>query len=153
MKTETLPRIVALLLLLLNGIPALITGSYMIADPTGSSLNMNISLLEFSPFKTFFIPGIILFTMNGLLSIVTLIAFFRKVRQYPLLIFCQGLILTIWIAVQTVMIMESSWLQIMYGFSGLALMAAGLSLENILYVKLLPRDILKRTGAETHARS
>jgi len=124
-------RKLSIFLLVLNSIPALLAGWNLMMNPSGSGLRMDVGLLEFTPFHNFLVPGIILFTMNGLLSLFTLTFLLMKKVYYPLLVSCQGLILTGWITVQIVMIRDSSWLQLTYGFVGLALLTTGMLLENI----------------------
>ncbi|MBN1157931.1 MAG: hypothetical protein JXA61_01005 [Bacteroidales bacterium] len=45
---------------------ALGAGFLMMVNPDGSKIQMPLGMLEDSPFKDFLIPGIILFTVNGL---------------------------------------------------------------------------------------
>jgi hypothetical protein len=129
MGNTAILRALAITLLIMNGIPAVLAGGSMITDPSGAGLMMDTGILEFSPFKTFLIPGIILFTMNGLFSFIALIATVMKNRYYPDMITFQGLILTGWITIQIVMINTSSWMQLMYGLVGLILILAGLALR------------------------
>ncbi len=152
MKNQTALRAFIITLLLLNGIPALIAGSSLIADPSGRSLKMDVGLLEFTPFQDFLVPGIILFALNGLGSIVTLIFLLRKKKYYPFAVTAQGVILTGWITFQVVMIRDSSWLQLMYGFAGLALLSAGMSLENIMLRNEKYRGLISLSRRETEPR-
>ena len=146
MKLEASFRYALIILLLLNGIPATLAGFSLITDPTGSGLKMDVSLLEFSPFKTFLIPGLILFSLNGLFSFITLFFVLMKYKHYPLLVICQGLILTGWITVQMVMVMNSSWLQLMYAAVGIVLMVSGLLLEIINERKFYTGKIMGPTS-------
>ena len=142
MKNESSLRAILIILLLLNGIPATLAGLSLITDPTGGGLKMDVSLLEFSPFKTFLIPGIVLFTLNGLFSFVTLFSLLMKYKHYALLVICQGLILTGWITFQTVMVLNYSWLQLMYAAVGIVLMVSGLLLESSTDRNFYMRQIL-----------
>ena len=79
-------RILACLLLLFNGTGALFGGWSFIQDPTGSDLQIPTTYLEHSPFKDFLIPGIVLFTVNGVLSMVTLVWTLMQWKHYGWLI-------------------------------------------------------------------
>ena len=124
-------HIVAASFLILNGVPALIAGAGLMLDPSGSRLGLNNSLLETSPFLNFLIPGIVLFLVNGVFSLITLYALIRQYKLYSLLIIIQGIILTGWITFQIMLISDPSWLQLMYGFVGIILIVSGLKLENL----------------------
>jgi hypothetical protein len=102
MKTRL--RITALLLLFLNAIGALWGGFGLIYDPSGEFMQMPLGFLERSPFNNYFIPGIILFVFNGLLSLLAAISAIIKHKTYPYLIIFQGMVLIIWLTVQILMI-------------------------------------------------
>ena len=53
-------------------ISALFGGFVFVSDPTGGILGMPVSVLEFSPFQDFLIPGLILGIVFGLGSLLTL---------------------------------------------------------------------------------
>lgn len=97
-------RAVSLFLLFFNGAGAVFGGSALVYDPTGSVLQLPVDLLENSPFHSYLIPGIILFIVNGLLSISIAVLTIRKANYYPELIILQGLILTGWLTIQIVML-------------------------------------------------
>jgi len=97
-------RIASLLLLAINGIGALYGGFRLIADPTGASMQMPLSYLEHSPFSSYLIPGIVLFLVNGCLSIWVIILLLRKAAAAPLLVMAQGTLLSGWILVQMAML-------------------------------------------------
>ncbi len=99
-------RIVAIVLLFFNGISAILGGGGLILDPTGISMQMPLELLEFSPFNNFLIPGIILFTVNGLLNFYVGILGIRKSKMFsPLTIAC-GFLLTSWLTIQIILIRD-----------------------------------------------
>lgn len=101
---KTIAKITALLLLVVNGTGALYGGLRMIADPSGSGLQMPLSFLEHTPFQSYLIPGIVLLTVNGILSFVTIAAVFLKVRNYAWYVIMQGVILSGWIIVQVLLL-------------------------------------------------
>ena len=103
-------RVTAIILLFITGLNALAAGNGFITDPSGEGLGMKTEYLRFSFFNNFLIPGIILFTAIGLLSIVTAIFAIKKARLYPLFIFIEGCFLTGWIVVQIMLVKDFNWL-------------------------------------------
>lgn len=97
-------KVVVVLLLLFNGIGALYGGYNLITDSSGGTLQMPLSYLEHSPFKDYLIPGIVLFCVNGLLSLLTIAAILLKLPMYPQLVMLQGILLGGWIVVQMILL-------------------------------------------------
>lgn len=122
-------RIIAGLLLLFNGTGALFGGWSFIQDPSGNDLKIPIAYLEHSPFKDFLIPGIILFIINGLFSMITLLWTALQWKHYAWLIILQGALLTGWIIIQVIMLREFSYYQGIFGGVGLALLGIGNTLR------------------------
>ncbi len=116
-------------LLLYNGLTSVYGGLMLIIKPDGSGLGMSSEILQFSPFTTFLIPGIILFTANGLLSLVVALYTIRQASGYSRWIIVQGCMLLGWIFVQMVMLQTVNALQLIYGITGMLLIAAGLRLS------------------------
>ena len=128
MKNST--RILAIVLLFFNGISALYGGGSMIYDPSGQNLQMPIELLDRSPFDNFLIPGIILFSVNGLLNLIVGILGIRKNDLFPNLTLLCGLLLTAWLTIQIIMIKEFyAPLHVTYYLVGIALFILGLKLR------------------------
>lgn len=101
---RTFIRILIIVILVANGLGALIGGYQLMREPDGSLLQMSPDLLEGSPFDSFFIPGLILFIFNGLFSLVTLLLTELKHRLHPWFIIAQGAILMGWIIIQLILI-------------------------------------------------
>lgn len=97
-------RICSLVLLAFNGIGALYGGTMLIADPTGGTMQMPLSLLEHSPFRSYLIPGIVLLLVNGFLSMATIIVLLRRHPWAAWLVMVQGTLLSGWILVQLAML-------------------------------------------------
>lgn len=116
---KLLLKIISVLLLLFNGIGAVYGSWHLITDPTGESIKMPLSLLQYSTFKNFFIPGIVLFVANGLISFVA-VGFLNK-KSYPVAVAVQGCILFGWICVQVIMLRSIWALHIVCGLVGLCL--------------------------------
>ncbi|MBX2970039.1 MAG: hypothetical protein KF803_11770 [Cyclobacteriaceae bacterium] len=127
-------HILAVLILIFNGVSACFGGWMLTASPDGSSLGMTVSLLEHSPFGNFLIPGIVLFTVIGLLSLVSAYLIFRHVTRYSFLTILMGLILIGWIVVQAIMIQTVNYLHVIFVAAGLLLIVSGLLLrkQNII---------------------
>ena len=123
-------RIVAIGLLLFNGVNALVAGWVFMTDPSGGSLGASTNLLEHSPFQNFLIPGIILFVANGLFSLITAFAALLRWKYYASFICFQGGILTGWIVVQMIMLQEVNFLHLLFGGIGVFLSAFGIVLKS-----------------------
>jgi hypothetical protein len=59
-------------------IGALVSGIMMMARPDGSLMHMPLTMLKGSPFANFFLPGLILFCVNGLGTAIAGVLSFRK---------------------------------------------------------------------------
>jgi hypothetical protein len=108
-----------LLVLLLGflSLNALGGGAALMLAPDGSLLQIRKEWIAHSPFSDFFVPGLILFTVNGLLPMLTLYGLiFRPLWKIPdranlfphqhwswtYALYC-GIIAVIWIALQQMM--------------------------------------------------
>jgi len=122
-------RLLAIGLLLFNGLTACFGGWVLMAKPDGTGFGMSPEELQYSPFTNFLIPGIILFIANGLLSLVIAFLTIRQVSGYFRWVIFQGCILLGWIGVQMVMLQTVNSLHIIYGIAGMLLIASGLRLS------------------------
>lgn len=122
-------QILAVLILIFNGVSACFGGWMLITSPDGSSLGMTVSLLAHSPFSDFLIPGIVLFSSIGLFSLVSAYLIFRNVTRYSFLSILMGLILIGWIVVQAIMIQTVNYLHVTFVAAGLLLVVSGLLLR------------------------
>jgi len=77
MKAKALIFILIVLLGLLS-IGALFGGGALIISPDGALLQMPLSVLDSAPFKNFLIPGLILFTILGIMPGILVYAFIKK---------------------------------------------------------------------------
>lgn len=128
-KLFTISRIVAISLLFFTGINALIAGFLFIIDPTGQSIGMSISYLSNSPFNSFLIPGIVLFTINGLMNIVTAILCLKNYKHYSSLISIQGLLLSGWILIQVLLVRDFNILHFSMLMIGFVLIILGITIN------------------------
>lgn len=116
------------LLLSING---LIGGLLLMIKPDGSMLQMDPTWLDKTPFHNYFLPGFLLFTFVGLLSLITLLglifkfnaAFLNRVNIYPdkhwawTYSLYSGFSTIIWITVQLILT-KYFWLQPVILFIG-----------------------------------
>ncbi|MBG9377985.1 hypothetical protein I5907_17230 [Panacibacter sp. DH6] len=127
---RNLPRILALVLLAVNGAGAIYGGYLLMTDPTGHALQMPHEWIEHTPFKDFFVPGVILFLVNGICSFIVIIATIVQYRKAAALIFVQGLLLCGWIFLQLLLTLKYHPLQAIMGAIGLLLMITGYQLTH-----------------------
>lgn len=111
-------RFLLLFLLIFNAIGAYYGSFMLITDPTGVAIKMPPDMLQGAPFQDYFVPGIILLLVNGVLPTLAAIGLIRRRPQLPLPIFTffknqhwgwtlallSGLGLLIWMAVQIVLL-------------------------------------------------
>ncbi len=123
---NTFFRITAIVLLFFNAISALFGGWALMSDPSGETLEMPLSFLEHSPFKNFLVPGLILFIMNGLLSLLFAVMALLKFMNYAWLVIFQGFILVGWLSIQIIMIRDFyAPLHVLYFSVAILLITAG----------------------------
>lgn len=123
-------RWTAMVLLAFLGISGIAGGVPMIADPSGTRLRMDPSLLRYSPFHSFLIPGILLLAANGLLAIWVFWLAAKRRRNYGWWTAFQGWVLLVWLVVECIMLRLVVWPHYLYGGVAVALIAAGVMLRN-----------------------
>jgi len=121
----------ASLLLIFNGTGAIYGGWNLITHPDGSSLQMPLDLLKYSPFNDFLIPGIILFVTSGTLSFVALAMLAFSKKNYPLYVIGEGAILFGWIIIEVIMLRAIASLHYIFGTIGIGLFVIGFFLKQI----------------------
>jgi hypothetical protein len=97
-------------LLVFVGLNAVIAGFMFMLDPTGKTMGLPLDVLSKSPFSNYLIPGIILFTVNGLGSFAGAFLAFTKNKYTGVAGAGLGTILCGWILIQ-VMWIDYSWMQ------------------------------------------
>ena len=121
-------RSTVVVLLLFNGVGALFGGWNLITHPDGGTLQLSLHWLEHTPFRDYFVPGLILFTANGLLSTLALGCLFFSIKKHELLIAGQGMILTGWILIQVILIRTFHPFHFILGSVGITLFISGYAL-------------------------
>jgi hypothetical protein len=119
-------RIVSIVLLFIVAINALAAGYSFMVEPSGKDIGITTDYLRPSaPFKDYFIPGIVLFSVNGVLSLLVAVLAIKKHSHYPLFICMQGVIFMGWILIQLTMVTTFHPLHFIIGLTGMLLAAAG----------------------------
>ncbi len=118
-------NIFSIVLLLFLGIAAVGGGILLITDPSGSSLGLPPELINEIPFENYFIPGMILFIINGLSSFLVAILTLFKVKKYGWLIIFQGCILMAWLTAELFMSIFDLFLQSIFYSIAVLLIISG----------------------------
>ncbi len=108
------------------GLGALGGGFMLVRDPSGSALELPMSLLEGSPFPDFLIPGMFLFAVNGVGSMIGAGLSFTRRRYAQEIAIVLGAILIAWIVIQVVIISSFHWLHVLYFILGVVELGIGL---------------------------
>jgi hypothetical protein len=137
---NTRARNVLLALLVFLGLGALGGGAVLIVSPNGELFGMPVSILEHSPFRSFLVPGIILFCVLGLVPSGLVVALLRKpdwrlaeqtnlfrdmhwAWTYSMYV---AFALIIWIQVEMVFLQAVHWLHTLYMALALAIIIVAL---------------------------
>jgi hypothetical protein len=118
-------KILSAVLLLFNSGGALYGGWHLMTDPTGRSIRLPFAYIEHSFLKDYFIPGLILFCVNGIFGLIALVWLGGKFRYHPQLIILQGILLTGWIVVQVILIRQFYYLQLVFLLMGILFIFMG----------------------------
>lgn len=124
-KNYSLWRWVAIAFLLLTGINAVVAGALFIVQPDGSAMGMSREYLQYSPFSSYLLPGIVLFTVNGILNLIAALMLLRKKKRAALFTMLQGVLLVGWIVVQVLMVREVNFLHYTMASIGCILAGSG----------------------------
>ena len=126
---------VLIILHLLLGVSALIPGAMFMLAPDGRLVQMPMSNLRESPFRDYFIPGLLLFCFIGVFPLAVAYGLWRMpARRWPDLInpfrkqhwswtgsLAAGVILMVWITVQVFLIKAVAFLHYLYWGYGVLL--------------------------------
>jgi hypothetical protein len=111
------------------GLGAVGGGLMLIIDPSGSQLGLPLAMLQGSPFPDYLIPGLFLFTVNGLGSLVGAVLSFTRQRYAGEAGMALGAILMAWITIQVAIIRAVDPLHVLYFALGLLELALGLAVR------------------------
>jgi hypothetical protein len=106
-----------------------LSGLLMISDPEGDLLNLSISLLEGTPFKNFLMPGILLTLVVGGVNIIAIYHLLANgSRRYDWAM-AGGIMITVWIVTQMILIQAIHWLHFVYLFTGILIILIAYQLK------------------------
>jgi len=106
------------------GIGAIPAGIVLICDSSGGGLWMSTEMLKNSPFSNFLIPGIFLFLVNGLGSLLGGVASLLRYKFFAKIAVGLGVFLVAWILIQ-IWWVGVHWLHLMYGCLGIIELVLG----------------------------
>jgi hypothetical protein len=104
--SQPLPGIARLVVVLevFLGLGALFGGGAFILAPDGHLLGMPVSLLAGSPFSSYLVPGIVLFTFVGVAPLLAAAMTLRRQPIAPIAAIAVGLTLIGWVSVEMVVL-------------------------------------------------
>lgn len=121
-----LARLCTICLLAFLGLSSIAGAVPMIVSSLGMMAGyLPLSLLKNSPFHSYLIPGLILLTANGMLSLWVLWLVVKRKSAYGLWTSFQGCVLLGWIVVQCWMLGLVNWLHFVYGGIAVGLILLG----------------------------
>jgi small-conductance mechanosensitive channel len=149
-----------LVLLAFLGVGALGGGAFLLIDPSGTSMQWSLEALSGSPFQNYLIPGLLLFTVFGVGSVVVMVAlplrpkwsFAASLTRFTgkhwtwSATFVIGLGQMIWIITQVLMVSISSWLQPVCAVTGVLIVLLTLEPGLRRYLALDETQISRRTS-------
>lgn len=106
-----------------GGVPA---GLIFITDPSGSGMGFSLELLEGTPFSNYLLPGVFLFAVNGVASLVGGVLSLVRHRYAGAVAVALGTLLIAWIVIQVALIGLVHWLQPLYFGLGVVEVVLGL---------------------------
>jgi hypothetical protein len=111
-------KIILLILLCFVGTTAAVCGAAMTISRDGSPLQLSRDLLKLTPFRDFFIPGLVLLAVGLTNLIAAILLLFKKRKWYPCSI-ASGTAISGWILTQMILIQTVNGMQILYLVAGL----------------------------------
>ena len=93
---------------------AMAGGFMFVKDPSGVAMGFHVSMLEGSIFPNYLIPGLFLFLVNGLGSLIGALLSFTKNRYAGPAAIALGAILLAWLVIQVIAIRTLNWVQGFY---------------------------------------
>lgn len=127
-----------LIVTIFNALSAIVSGIAMLMT---NGLGMPLAFLETSPFSSFLWPGVILVVVVGGTQAIAAVLLILRWETALLWSAVAGFGMVIWIFIETGLIREWSWLQILYFGTGLTQLALVLGLLGV--AAWLPRTPLR----------
>ena len=136
------PVFLVILIVLLGfiGVGATISGAMLFLSPQGDLMKMPVDMLEGTRFSSYFFPGLILFLFVGIFPLVTVFGLLkqpgwkwsdsinpaRNLHWAWSASWAAGIIMLVWIAVETILLGYVSFLQPVIAVWGMAVIALAL---------------------------
>jgi hypothetical protein len=113
------------------GIGAVISGALLMIRPDGHYMQVPLDMLRNSPFRSFLIPGLVLFLVIGVGNSVSAVLCFRihRIAGFAGIFFGFGLI--IWLFVQISLVGGGYWLQYFYFVLGIIQLLLGIGMREL----------------------
>jgi len=121
-------RIVAIATLIFTGLSGLVGAVPLIVNPGGEPWSFPQSLLQYSPFRSYLVPGIILLIANGLFSVWALWLTVSRRPGYGWWVIVQGVVLLGWLIVEVAMLRLMVWPHYLYGAVAMVLVISGIAI-------------------------
>jgi len=129
-------RITTIILLIILGLTAILGGWGLIDDPSGKNISFPPGMLENTPFHSYLIPGIILFSLVGVLSLITAVLVFYKIKNHAWLVILEGAILVGWLTAEIFMGFFLALMHLPYYTIAILLIIIGFLLKNKVSEKI-----------------
>lgn len=127
-QKKSVMRIFLLSLLSLISLTAIVSGGFMVLYPSGSALNLPLSILDRTPFNDFLAPGWILLAV-GCVHLFALFQWWQKAGSRFNWSIAAGILISGWIVSQMVMLGIVNWWQIGYLFAGILIILTASQLK------------------------
>ena len=118
---------IAVALELFTAAGAIPVGIMLLTDTTGRSAGFPSGWIEATLFGSYLLPGLYLFAVNGIAMLAAAGLTVTRHRWAPGLTVVLGAGLVVWITVQLLVMPETSFLQVVFGAAGVALLAIGIA--------------------------
>jgi hypothetical protein len=128
-RSTDMAHTLLLAVIVAQGVSGLVGGFALLADPSGDALGLPLSWLDGTPFVDYWMPGLILLSALGLFPLLVAWGLWKRRPQAWLGSLIVGGSLTVWIAVEILLIGYKSRppLQHIYGLLGLIIIGLTLS--------------------------
>ena len=122
-------KTILLILLLFVGVTAFVSGIIIIYQPDGSIMNLQLSVLNGTPFNNFLVPGIVLTIFAGVTNLLAAYFNFKKHAARYNWAIAAGAMIGGWIIVQMLLINYFHWLQFLYLGTGIVIVLIAYQLK------------------------
>jgi hypothetical protein len=107
-------KVLLFLLISFIAVTATLTGLLLISHPDGALLNLPLSLLEGTFFKSYLIPGFLLAIIVGGVNLLAVFYNLKKDRSRYDWAMAGGFVVSGWVAIHLLIIHTAHWLPIFY---------------------------------------